>query len=526
MHGHTSFARPRVIGQRVLALSFSGLAFLAMASAQSVTTFDATETSTNTYPTAINLSGTVAGYYIDATGFHGFQRSPNGSITTFNPPADSTLSGTATLFGLNSSGEVAGTYINASTFLQTGYLRDASGNFTDIIPPGSTLVSVNGINDAGVIAGTWVDSSKPAKTHGFVRSATGTYTSFDVTGDSGGIDVASINNSGTIAGFYYDSSSHSHGFVRSASGTITTFSAPSPYINLIVYAMNDAGQIIGEYNNGQTQTATYVGYLRQGTTLTSIEANPDQTFPEAINSSGTITGYDCVAFNNCNGFVRNTAGTITPLNVTNASNTQPDGVNALGTIAGIWLDQSFARHGFIASFTQSSPPSSGTACNGTYDTTFSGNLIVSAGQTCNFVGGAINGNVTLLGGALGLSGATVSGGVQIAGGTFSIGPSTTINGSVLILDIGTPTGQNQVCGATIRGGVQLLLNDSALAIGQGTAACPGNTIGGDVDVLNSLAATSIVDNNISGNLVCAANSSISGSGNIVRERKEGQCAAF
>src|SRR5262249_34547850 len=74
--------------------------------AQTNTTFDPTG-SNNTFPTAINNTGTIAGYYIDNVvgGFHGFLRDTSGNITTFNPPAD-TASGTVVLWGMNNLGAV------------------------------------------------------------------------------------------------------------------------------------------------------------------------------------------------------------------------------------------------------------------------------------------------------------------------------------------------------------------------------------------------------------------------------------
>src|SRR5262249_57646763 len=45
-------------------------------------------------------------------------------------------------------------------------------------------------------------------------------------------------------------------------------------------------------------------------------------------------------------------------------------------------------------------PASGTTCNGSYNQTFIGNLTVSAGQNCSFIGGGVKGNVLVSGGRL------------------------------------------------------------------------------------------------------------------------------
>ena len=63
--------------------------------------------------------------------------------------------------------------------------------------------------------------------HGYVRTAAGAITTFDISGAGSGAGQgtapASINTAGTIAGSYFDSSKIPHGFVRSASGVVTAF---------------------------------------------------------------------------------------------------------------------------------------------------------------------------------------------------------------------------------------------------------------------------------------------------------------
>jgi hypothetical protein len=315
--------------------------------AQTITTYDVTGATGGTFPGPINRGGTVVGEYINSTGFHGFLRAPDGTITSFNPPADSLTSGTTTPFALNNLGAVVGIYTHG--IVEFGFLRDPLGNFTDIAPPGSTLTEAFSINDSGVIAGSWVDSAFPRKAHGFVRDSAGNYTSFDMplaVQPTKGVVVASINSSGQIAGMYSDAAFHNHGFVRDSAGAITTFDAPAGFTNVQVYSMNDNGEITGEYN----AFPTYRGFVRQGNTSTLYDGDPTrtQTFPPGINFSGTVVGDDCIGFGSCNGFVRDPLGAITSLVVAGASNTEPDGVNDLGTISGVWLDASFNRHGFIA----------------------------------------------------------------------------------------------------------------------------------------------------------------------------------
>jgi hypothetical protein len=191
-------------------------------------------------------------------------------------------------------------------------------------------------------------------------------------------------------------------------------------------------------------------------------------------------------------------------------------------------------------------PSSGTACNGVYDGTFKGDITVSSGQSCRFVGGTIAGHIHESGGTLILTGVRVDGHVHIDGGAFSIGPNTTINGDLHIRDIPVGTAQNLVCGSTVSGDLHFKKNDTPVEIGSASASsCEGNVIGRNLEVEDNAGATIIEGNSVSGDLrddnntastqvfnnvvkkslQCENDTSITGGGNTA-ERKEGQCSSF
>jgi hypothetical protein len=172
-------------------------------------------------------------------------------------------------------------------------------------------------------------------------------------------------------------------------------------------------------------------------------------------------------------------------------------------------------------------PSSGSTCNGVYNGTFQGNLTVSAGQNCVFVGGTINGNVQLKGGTLSLTNTVVNGNVQLQnGGNFSIGPSATINGNLQAHNLPEGGAGNQVCDSVITGNLQYQNSDTPIEIGSGSPTCTGNTIGGNVQFHNNDAQGTISDNSIKGNLQCQNDtppaSGIAGS-NTVGGNKQGEC---
>ena len=208
-------------------------------------------------------------------------------------------------------------------------------------------------------------------------------------------------------------------------------------------------------------------------------------------------------------------------------------------------------------------PASGI-CNGIINGTFQGDITVSNGDICTFLNGAITGNVTQSGGTLTLANVTVGGNVQASGGTRSIGPSATITGNLQMQNVPSNSAQDSICGLNLQGNLQFQNNGIASAIG--SPSCPGNTIGGNLQLSNNTASTEVygtavtgnlqvnnntaaiqVDNNtvtgnlqvqnnrasvaifgntVNRNLQCGGNTGITGGGNTVSGNKQGQCASF
>ncbi|HLH20157.1 MAG TPA: hypothetical protein VKX45_23225 [Bryobacteraceae bacterium] len=190
------------------------------------------------------------------------------------------------------------------------------------------------------------------------------------------------------------------------------------------------------------------------------------------------------------------------------------------------------------------PLAFGNACDGTFGGTFNGDLTISAGQSCTFTFGHINGNVQVNGGSLSLSAVLVSGNVEVDGGSFSLGPVTSVDGSFQARNLAAGAAPNQICGATVFGDVQYIDNGAPVQIGS-SGSCAGNTIGGHLQLQNNSGANSIFGNSVADELHiqnntgstqvfhntvqkilhCENNSSITGGGNTAQQ-KQGQCAAF
>src|SRR5215475_13087497 len=125
--------------------------------------------------------------------------------------------------------------------------------FTTFNAPGSSTTPTN-INSGGVITGWYNDTTG---THGFLRDATGTITTFDVPGAIG-TTPTSISSTGLITGRYADANSVLHGFLRDAAGNITTFDVPNS-LTTAAFSINADGETTGFFLD---RFRTVHGFLR------------------------------------------------------------------------------------------------------------------------------------------------------------------------------------------------------------------------------------------------------------------------
>ena len=170
-------------------------------------------------------------------------------------------------------------------------------------------------------------------------------------------------------------------------------------------------------------------------------------------------------------------------------------------------------------------PSSGTGCNGNYNGTFTGNITVSPGQNCAFFSGGVVGNITVTGGNLVLTDATVSGNVVIQGSAaFVVGAGSVITGNLTIQNLSSSTGA-RVCGTEVGGNLRVLANAIPIQVGSQDGSCLGNAVGTNLAVQDNTGAISIYGNHVAKNLSCSGNTAIGGSGNLAG-KKIGQCSGF
>ena len=167
-----------------------------------------------THAGGINKAGTVAGYFTDAAGTHGFTYAGNAYAILNAPGAKGTYAE-----GINDAGTVVGSYLD-SQYVSHGFVYD-HGAWTTVDAPGATAgTSLTGINDAGTVVGSYRDGTGPA--HGLIYDS-GTYTAVDAPNATGGTYLNGISNSGVGAGWYFDSSGARQGFLATSSAPAVAY---------------------------------------------------------------------------------------------------------------------------------------------------------------------------------------------------------------------------------------------------------------------------------------------------------------
>lgn len=245
------------------------------------TIFDPPNSAGETFPNGININGEIAGNYYDAAGNdHGFMRSRDGTLTVLeatNPPDGATTLDTR-CGHINDLGEIGcKTYDSTATFNEA--IRYPNGVYTLVDAPGAGVggnlgtygAETHGINDFGVMAGTYYDQQEGS--HGYVRSARGVITEFDVpgagqaTGGGAGTYSSAINLFGTIIGYTYDPNFvASRGYVRFANGTLFPFTAPgAPSVGTYTqpWCINLVGEITGTYYDLNGNAHGFIALAKQ-----------------------------------------------------------------------------------------------------------------------------------------------------------------------------------------------------------------------------------------------------------------------
>ncbi len=288
-----------------------------------------------------------------------------GGYTIFNVPGAGKQAGQGTLaLSINASGEVTGYYID-NRYVSHGFVRSATGTITTFnISSAGTKVNQGTepccINDAGVVSGSIIDAGNTFR--GFLFANTGAETIYSAPKAGTGVKEelnlgtygGAINDSDTVSGSYIDQKGVCHGFIRSSSGTITTFdvsgSGDGFFEGTIGSGINSAGTVVGYSAN---DSDAFEGYVRSASgqidpiQVKGAGTNKGQgTHVININDAGTLMGY--YGSSSVGGaFVLTSSGALTRFNCTGAFGTTAESVNSSGNVAGLYFDHEFVSHGFI-----------------------------------------------------------------------------------------------------------------------------------------------------------------------------------
>ena len=270
---------PRPISTLLAAAAILAMAAPAQAKAYKFKTLDYKKTD-STILQGINKSGMIIGNFITAKGAENCFTSNGKTKTAFSNPAQKSTICT----GLDAAGDIVGYYPAKTTLGGKAFLY-SNGKFTDVKPAGSSGGAIAyGINDTGTIIGTYVDAS--GAQHGFLLTGK-TTTSFDVPGEAITLGI-SINNSGQYTSQTADSSGNEHSFINTA-GTYTELLFPNAS-STRVHQINDAGvaalgwiDSAGNEEGGlyESASATYITVNVPNSALTGVEG---------INDSDTLVG--------------------------------------------------------------------------------------------------------------------------------------------------------------------------------------------------------------------------------------------
>jgi hypothetical protein len=165
----------------------------------------------------VNDGNVAVGFYTDANGAnHGYTYTIGAK--TFSPNINDPNAGAAagqgtTTAAINNSGKIAGFYVDAGGV--THGFTYSNGVFATIDPTGSTFTQLFGLNDNGFAVGDYVDAA--GVTHGLLYDlANNTFMNVDDPFGIGSTTINGINDNNQLVGFYNNANGNTVGFEANA----------------------------------------------------------------------------------------------------------------------------------------------------------------------------------------------------------------------------------------------------------------------------------------------------------------------
>ncbi|HLY05715.1 MAG TPA: hypothetical protein VKR31_08210 [Rhizomicrobium sp.] len=245
-------------------------------------------------------------------------------------------------WAIDAAGDVAGSWYD-SGYVPHGFLRTANGTITTFDPPGATETHVYGMNDNLAVVGSFEDG---AGLHGFIRAADGTITVYDAPGAVDGTEIFAINDDNVYGGDYYADDGNGYGFVVNAKGKFKSFGVSGQRYT-VVTALNSMGVAAGG-DSGDEGLRAFVRSRKGVVTVFDIPGGNDPAVA-GINRHGNIAGtsWQYGVNNSGQGYLRLSDGTVTTFQVVPGYETDGYGLNVHNMICGNYYDADGGYHGYI-----------------------------------------------------------------------------------------------------------------------------------------------------------------------------------
>lgn len=300
-----------------------------------------------------------------------------GTFTSFKVPGAKDTAATA----VNASGTVAG-YYRVQGQKQAGFLRAPDGTLTTFSAPGLKSTIPEAINDGGAVAGYSGEELS------FLRKPDGSFEIFQVAG-ARYTTATAVNAAGFVSGTFLNPDHSSGSFLRAPDGTIAIVSASAEEATS-VYALNDGGVMVGQLGFGASPQGFLlfpdqsVRTLGPGTSVSAInnhgwaagvlfdDGPPARGFTlkphgrikpfgprvddmeiAQIDSADNVAGTYLDRHSIFRGFVYSRTGTFTKIDAPDAGRRQPfagtkvRGMNGSGTVVGAYLRNNYRSTAFI-----------------------------------------------------------------------------------------------------------------------------------------------------------------------------------
>jgi hypothetical protein len=179
-----------------------------------------------------------------------------------------------------------------------------------------------------------------------------------------GSTARGLNNQGTIVGSFTPAGGGTRALILDPLGRLTTFAATPTTSFTWATGINNNSMVVGQDVSGFHPGLVFAGFVRDWTgritllptpkSIGGIAIGPGGIFYNGINDWGVTVGSFLDPSNESYGFVRDTAGNFTLIQVPGApAAAGVVGINNSGTIVGNYLDASGVEHGFVGT-----PPAS------------------------------------------------------------------------------------------------------------------------------------------------------------------------